>query len=57
MKVTFYFKNSNGGFGVLELLISFDCLEEVCVIMVLKKQTLKQSVVMYENITISGEVW
>ena len=47
----------NGGFGVLELLISFNYLEEVCVIMISKKQALKQSVVMYENITISGEVW
>ena len=57
MKVTFYFKNSNGGFGVLELLISFKCLEEVLCNMISKRQALKQSVAMYENIAISGEVW
>ena len=57
MKVTFYFKNSNGGFGVLELLISFNCLEEVLCNMISKRQALKQSVAMYENIAISGEVW
>lgn len=47
----------NGGFGVLELLISFNYLEEVLCNMISKRQTLKQSVAMYENIAISGEVW
>ena len=47
----------NGGFGVLELLISFNYLEEACVIMISKKQALKQSVAICENIAISGEVW
>ena len=58
MKVTFYFKNSNGGFGVLELLISFNYLEEVLCNMISKRQALKQSVgYRPKNVAIFGEVW
>ena len=42
------------GFRIVNL---FQCLEEVCVIMISKKQALKQSVAIYVNIAVLGEVW